>query len=221
MIVSYERNFLFVHVPKTGGTSIRAVLGQHCHNPKVFWSNRVLAKVGIEVNYLTRDYRKLQFRTHDRIANAQRLLPTDVYERLFKFAFVRNPWDLLVSLFKFIRKTESHKRHRLVSKMEFSEFIDFAVTKQIAHQSRLISDNRGNILTDFIGRFENLTQDVQIILQKTGIPAKLPHLNRTPTSCYQDFYSALSKEKVAIAYQVDIDAFEYEFDGRSVDKIAG
>ena len=211
MLVSYRNNFLFVHVPKTGGTSVRHALRKYRHNPDIFRINQTLACFGIEVNHFSRDFRKLKFRAHERADRIADVMPDEIFQRLFKFAFVRNPWDLIASLYKFIRKTPSHKRHRLVNRMSFPEFIDFALFKQLCHQKRLLTDQNGNLLVDFVGRFENLESDFAQVARQLQLDAKIPHLNQTNPSAYQDFYDENLRAKVSSAYRDDIEQFQYEF----------
>ena len=159
MIVSYERRFIFFHIPKTGGTSIRRVLLPYCHDPLQYAVNRLFARFGVEVNHRVGGYRRLRFRTHERALVAANLIPPAEFDSLFKFAFVRNPWDQLVSMYKYIQRTTSHKRHSVVREMEFGDFVKFAAEKELAHQKRLIADESGKLLVDYVGRFETLSVD--------------------------------------------------------------
>lgn len=211
MIVSYERRFAFFHIPKTGGTSIRRVLLPYCHDPLQYRINRLLSRFGVEVNYRLGGYRRFRFRTHERASVAANLLPSAEFESLFKFAFVRNPWDQLVSMYKYIQGTESHKRNAAVRRMEFRDFVRFAAEKGLAQQKRLIADESGKLLVDFVGRFENLAPDFEIIRNKLKLKRKLPHLNKTDRGGYEDFYDASSIDIVRTAFRDDIETFQYEF----------
>ena len=75
-----------------------------------------------------------------------------------------------------------------------------------------ISDNEGNILVDFIGRFENINDDFEIIKSKIGITnIKLEHLNKFEHRNYREYYSDNDIEKVYKMYEHDIKYFNYEF----------
>lgn len=219
MLISFEKSFLFVHIPKTGGTSIRMALSAYQHENEHWWTNRLLQRCGISINYCLGDYRHLRFRTHDPIMAVQRHFPPDTFCSLFKFAFVRNPWDLLVSAYKYIQTVPSHKRHRLVTNQRFDDFIEFAIAKDIGQQLRMIADPNGQLLVDFVGRFENLRGDFAMIAKRIHVEAELPHVNETrQTTPYQEYYSQRSKDRVQFAYQDDIETFGYEFD--PTDRIA-
>jgi len=209
MLVSFEKSFLFIHVPKTGGTSMRAVLQRHAHKPQARPANQWLERFGISVNHLLGNYKDYRFRTHERIDVVAKRMPNDVFDRLFKFGFVRNPWDLLPSLYRFILKNKAHKRHGIVSKMRFGEFIEYAAAKNIADQKRLIAASNGEHLLDFVGRFERLAEDYQFVSQQIGLKLSLPHLNRTEGKSLSEYYDAQSIRTVQKAYRGDLDAFDY------------
>ena len=217
MIVSFEKSFLFVHVPKTGGTSMRAVLSRYRHDPHRLWTNRLLNAMGIPINYYLGSYQHYCFRTHDPLSRAAQVYPPELMERLFKFAVVRNPWDLLVSYWGFIRSTPGHKRHRRVARLDFAEFLSFAIAKGIGRQKPLLVDRTGQVQLDYIGRFENLSQDFLEISQRLQIGGRLPHANRGGRRDYRAHYTPRTRQLVHQAYAEDIDAFEYEFEARHLD----
>ncbi len=211
MIVSYEKRFLFVHIAKTGGSSVRAALQPYQHDPQHYLVNRLLKRCGINTNLVLGGYRQRRFRPHTMTRTAQACLPTEVFAGLFKFAFVRNPWDQLASYYKYYLKMPNHKRHTRVKRMKFDEFIDFAVAKRLGFQKQMLSDADGNLLVDFVGRFEHIKRDFLHVANQLGIVARLPHLNWTWTAPYQEFYSSGSIDRVARAYRDVIVAFGYEY----------
>jgi hypothetical protein len=212
MIVSFEKSFLFVHVPKTAGTSLRFVLSRYQHANERYWTNRLLSAVGIPINYCWGNYLHYRFRTHDPLVRAVEAYPPEVMAGLFKFAVVRNPWDLLASYRNFIIATPGHKRHRRVAQMDFEEFLRFAIERKIGRQKAMLSDREGRLRVDFVGRFERLQPDFRWIAQRLQISDRLPHANRGPRHDYRQQYSPRTRRLVQDAYAEDIDAFEYAFD---------
>ena len=216
MLVSFHYDFLFVHIPKTGGTSVRNALAPFATEPLNHWHNRELKRLGVNTNVLLGNFQSYRYRKHAKISTAQRCIPQDVFAGMFKFSFVRNPWDLLVSNYSFIRSHPNHKRHGRVSKLTFPEFIEFAAFKRIGFQKRAISDAYGNLLVDKVGFFENLNSDFEEITDRLSIVSELPHLNQVPRADYRDFYTTETRRKVAEIYREDIEVFEYEFHPRRV-----
>jgi len=220
MQISFEHNFLFVHIPKTGGTSIRSALEPYQTDASSAFPNPVLRRLGINVNHYLGGYRSFQFRKHERIKTGARRLPSDVFDAMFKFCFVRNPWDLLVSNYSYVKCKKQHKRYRRTSSLSFAEFIEFAVAKEIGFQKPIVSTTSGELLVDRVGKFETLVEDFQSMASKLQIDAKLPHLNRVTRPNYREYYDRRSIARVTDCYRDDIEAFEYEFDSRRSNPIA-
>ena len=109
MLVSRSHSFAFVHVPKTAGSSIHMALSRYAIRADEYPPNRWLARIGIPVNRFA-PWPYTKFRTHTPAAVLQAWLPAEVFAELFSFAFVRNPWDLLVSYWHYIRRTTSRPR---------------------------------------------------------------------------------------------------------------
>ena len=213
MQISFEHNFLFVHIPKTGGTSVRSALKPYQTDAATAFPNSLLRRCGVNVNHYLGSYRSFQFRKHERIKTGARRLPSNTFDSLFKFCFVRNPWDLLVSNYCYVKSDKTHKRYRRTSRMNFAEFIEFAIAKEIGLQKPIISNANGDLLVNQVGKFETLIEDFKSIVSKIQIQATLPHLNRVNRPDYRQYYDRRSIARVADCYRDDIETFEYEFDG--------
>ena len=159
-------------------------------------------------------------------------------EDYFKFTFVRNPWDKMVSWYHY------HKRRKWDfdswpwdknNPPEFKEFIkqiydesfdwktlwkgrrgkstyDQKVPLRVSNSYMWLVDENGKLLADFIGRFENLQEDFDIVCDKIGIPQqKLPHKNKSKHKHYTEYYDDETREIVAEKYAKDIEYFGYKF----------
>ena len=142
MVISYDKKFLFLHVPKTGGLSMTEVLQGYQHDPDQYVANRLLARIGIGVNHFLFSYRQRKFRRHSTAWHVRRRLPPPIFNGLFKFAFIRNPWDLLVSYHKFVMARPKHHRHARIKKLRFHDYIRFAAAKKVGFQKAFLSDPR-------------------------------------------------------------------------------
>jgi hypothetical protein len=80
-----------------------------------------------------------------------------------------------------------------------------------APQMRWLTDGRGNLLTDFIGRFENIDRDFSDVAARLGLSPELPVLNRSSHRHYREYYDAVTREIAAQFYRRDVEAFAYEF----------
>lgn len=228
MLISYSRNFLFVHIAKTGGTSVRAALRGYRWGG---WYS-VPLWLASAVSQATRPRHKLglKFPRHAKAVAALEMLPAEVYQGFFKFVIVRNPWDLQVSSYHHIRR---EKPEVLAGVNNFGDFLrrkfdperpyDYMLDTSAELQSEYITDMRGNVIVDYIGRYENLAEDFDAICKRIGIPAPaLPHLRKAgDREDYRAYYTDDLAEQVAQHYRRDLDTLGYTFHPESTTGRAG
>lgn len=212
MLLSQDNKFLFVHIPKTAGTSIRNSLKPYAVDPMMFWENRLLSRIGIHVNVVS-PWRRKRFRPHSTAGHIRQHLPSDVYESLFKFAFVRNPWDLLVSLYNFIPSRPGHRYSDAVKKMSFAEFVDAWTQRPEISQAQWLRGDTGELIVDCVGYFETVGSDFSAICGRLGINCGLPKHNQSKHSNYQTYYTNEVRDLVQTRLADDIEFLGYTFDG--------
>ncbi len=213
MLISYSHDFVFVHVPKTGGSSITQALNPYANQPAQYLINRLLDRLGIHVNYLG-SQRMRRFRTHATAMQLRRHLPAKVYNGFFKFAFVRNPWDRMVSYYSFLAGRPNHHRHqRVVSLGGFREYLLYEIARSKTTQKSILSDQSGQLIVNFVGRFESLRTDFAQICRHLGIPFQLEHVNKTIHRDYREYYDRQTIRLVQDHFWEDIEFFQYTFDG--------
>lgn len=209
MLLSSSHNFLLIHVQKTGGDSLTRLL-QTADPSASFFLNK-----------------------HDRLVQAQDQFTPDAWASLFKFAFVRNPWDRLVSWYTMIQERLTRKSRPLVNQLwqymldnsnSFEEFIlnchepinDRDGIKSFwFNQLDFLTDASGHLGVDFIGRQETFQEDTTRLFQHLGLSLPpLIHHNRSQHQHYSLYYSDRTRDVVAEGYQRDIEYFGYTFDDR-------
>jgi hypothetical protein len=218
MILSTDPKFLFIHIPKTAGTSIEESLYQY------------------------QDF-KYHHLVHGCALQFKQYLNDDFYDELFKFSFLRNPWDLQVSCWRY------YIRNHGVD-MEFNEYIKWKFKGSIEDiRSRLPKDNpnvdltllkngfyihrtpltyflideQGNFLVDYIGDVSRIQEDFIIISDKLGIETMdLPHVNTSrfeiDSTDYRDYYNEESIEIVKSRFALDIFLYGYTFENPKVNQ---
>jgi hypothetical protein len=205
-MINRDRGVLFCHVPKNAGTSIEAALeasGGYSppHYPPVTLDRHMTWKGGESERIL-------------------RHIERHTWDRCFKFAIVRNPWDRLVSAWEF---TRNRKRHSV----SFPEFVGMLLDLDLRKSEALWPDMvsirwhtmpqvdhislNGGVAVDFIGRMETLEDDWEAICVRTGCNMKLSHRNRGVHEPYQAYYTSELAERVAQLFKRDIESFGYEF----------
>ncbi len=225
-MISHAEHFIYIHIPKTAGTSVEktfelfkdlshgrqdhrtireieplssAVLGLRCKEDA-----RLLARRGRD------KYRRLMGENLDVVNAAQ-------YEEYFKFTIVRNPWARAASWYQNVMRGRPQLRESLNidSDCTFKKFID-----KHPHQWGLkpqlywLKDSANEIPMDFIGRFENLQADFETVCKKLDIQVKplskmLTKGKRTP---YTELYDSKTIKKVHKMYEEEIELFKYQFD---------
>jgi hypothetical protein len=227
MLLSLRYNFLFVHIAKTGGTSIRnALWRQKWTDPyriPQFLCSKLSAMTGHKIG--------AKFPRHAKIIAAKEMLPREVFESLFKFAFVRNPWDLQVSSYHHIRR----ERPQLITHIDsFEAFLrwkfdparppQYHADMSTELQSDYVIDLHGNTVVDFLGRYEFLVEDFETACKRIGIKTpKLPHSRKATDrrKDYRDYYNDVTAALVAEHYQPDIERFGYRFDEPLASRLTG
>jgi hypothetical protein len=216
MLLSRRYQFLFVHIAKTGGTSVRNALQRYRWRDPYYLPQWIASKMsGITGHSLG-----IKLPRHCKAITAQEMLPQEVFEGLFKFAFVRNPWDLQVSSYHHIKR---ERPHLLESDESFASFLQrkldtdrpwqYHIDTSITPQSHYLIDLTGKQIVDFVGRYESLQSDFDTCCDRIGIPRQsLPHQRRAEgRSAYRDYYDTHTRELVATHFASDIEAFGYDY----------
>lgn len=213
MLLSYSPGFIFIHIEKAAGSSIQQALRPLTPQQPGSHLRRRLAWLG-PLNRIGGLYRALQFPEHATAREVKRCLPAAEYNRLFKFAFVRNPWDRLVSRYAHLLRSKDRHRHKFISRLErFEDFLDWEIQRDSAFQHPYVTDEKGNQIVDFIGRYERLEEDFAKACARLNLKAELPRANVSEHRDYRTYYTPQTRDFVAKVFQRDIELFHYNFDG--------
>ncbi|MFQ5471137.1 MAG: sulfotransferase family 2 domain-containing protein [Gammaproteobacteria bacterium] len=216
MLLSHKHNFLFVHIAKTGGTSVRAALNKLRWRDPMYYPMFLCSKL----SKMTGHRIAAKFPRHSKIIAAKEMLPDEYFAQLFKFAIVRNPWDLQISSYHHIKRERPHLMQGINDfesflkwKMDPERPYQYHVDTSIELQSDYLVDLHGNIIVDFIGQYESLQQDFAEICHRIGIDEiELPHKRKaTDRANYQQYYSDETAQLVAEYFKRDIENFSYSF----------
>lgn len=218
MLISYKYKFIFVHIAKTGGTSIRSALTPILLRDPY----RIFQYFFNRLSGLTNHRLGVKFPRHAKMIAAYEVLPREVFNDMYKFAFVRNPWDLQVSSYYHIQRERPHLIEHINN---FEDFLKFKLLQDRPYhyildaskepQWHSLIDMSGKCIVDFIGRYENLEKDFKEVLGRIGIDKniKLPHkrraLDRRPD--YRVYYTDRAAEIVATQFKEDIENLGYKF----------
>lgn len=208
---------VYVETPKVACTSIKTALA---------------AILGISLRATGGDPHGVWWPTAEMSSNHSGPL----FPGLFTFAFVRNPWDRLVSCYRdkirgevdgytsfTMRPAAANCLARFdafVPGMSFAAFVaavasisDEDADGHFRSQHTFVTDEEGKIGVDFLGRFEQLAEDFRFIQERIGLPRNaLPRLQKARRAArYADFYNKETRQIAGERFRQDIEMFGYEF----------
>ncbi|WP_208348066.1 sulfotransferase family 2 domain-containing protein [Pseudaestuariivita rosea] len=217
MIYSPQRQYLFIHIPKTGGTSMAMALEARAARDDVLVGDTPKAK--------RRKARLKKIRTrgrlwkHSTLADLDGLVEPDELQRLFVFTMVRNPWDRMVSYYHWLQDQDfDHPAVGLSKQLDFSGFLHHDMIKTSIRQNPYGSYMRmspdGAERCDLFIRLENLAEDLLRLQAHLGFDIDLPVSNASRRQKdYRSYYSDENAEVISMLCAEDIARFSYSFDG--------
>jgi hypothetical protein len=200
-MISLQKRFLFVHIPKTAGNSIQSVLRDYSEDQLVALRKE---QDGIERFGLRNPRYKLK--KHSTLREYYDALGDEQFRDLCKFTCVRNPWDRMVSYyFTPTQNLETWNRKKFRG----------IISKTVSAADYLRLDNgEGDPFAnvDYIMRFESLADDFRVVCTTIGIsPSSLPQYNRSNREHYSKYYDDELRELVRNRFATEIERFGYTF----------
>ena len=220
-MISHKHKCVFIHIPKTAGTSIEKKLG--CFNQ---------LKINVQ------DHRTIQhlepkspahrtkcaltlFKSIEWKEGSKCLLKIAIppisrknYYNYYKFSFVRNSWARVYSWYRNVLRDKNHQTAlKITSDLSLLEFIrNYHNSWAMQSQLSWLTDSKGNIPLDFIGRFEKLHNDFSYVCKQLQIEDDtLPALLISGNPPYTDAYDEKTKDLVYKIYHNEIKKFKFEY----------
>ena len=197
MLVSDSHKFVLFHYPKTGGSSMTEVLGPYL-NPKLN-----VPKVKFMRWQSDHHIDLIQHRPITECIRAAEINATvpSIPKGYFRASFIRNPYSLVVSAWE--------------GKKSFLDFVVNEVVTKKANfakwtQFEYLCNDQGNILVDFVGRYEQLETDWQKFCYLVRLPKlELPNLNTSNKGNYRQYYNEKTYRIVNKMFKRDFNFFKY------------
>lgn len=215
MILSRGRRYLFVHAPKTGGTSMALALEARAMKDDIMLGDTPKAR---------RRRKRLdgvqaagRLWKHSTLADLDGLVGLQELDDLFVFTMVRNPWDRLVSYYHWLQaQSFAHPSVTLAKTLDFERFLAEPVIARSFAQAPAafyVTDARGHERASLYIRLEHLAEDIAPLEAHLGFALEVPHVNRSARGAdYRDAYTDAGRARVAQMCAADIDRFGYRFD---------
>lgn len=214
MILSHGRKYIFIHIPKTGGTSMALALESRAMKDDIMLGDTPKAR--------RRRTRLSDVQTagrlwkHSTLSDIDGLATPEQIASYFTFTLVRNPWDRVVSYYHWLQtQSFEHPAVRLAQSSTFTQFINHAHTQlslSAAPASFYMTDLRGHEHCRAYIRLEHLDTDAQPLWDHLGFTLDLPHENRSNRVDYRRYYTDADAAIIARTCAADIARFGYAFD---------
>ncbi|MCH2163802.1 MAG: sulfotransferase family protein [Marinovum sp.] len=214
MIISPSRNYIFVHIPKTGGTAVSLALEARAKADDILIGDTPKAKKrkrrlqGVET--------RGRLWKHSTLADIEGLLTRSKFADMLIFTLVRNPWDRMVSYYHWLQVQEfDHPAVVKAKSLPFAEFVldSFIATSIKASPARsYLTDSIGMTYNAVYVRLERFKEDILPVEQHLGFALKLQKTNssrRDPD--YRRYYTYETAAQVAQMASEDIHRFGYVF----------
>ena len=190
-MINHKHKFLFIHIPRTGGSSLES-----------------------QFNYKENKEKN----KHWTLSDWKKTLDPEIFDQYFKFTFIRNPWDSIISKYKcdwFTSKQPGGPIGEKAGKC-LKYFLEHYKTP--AHEAgETFHDYFDPEQMDFVGRFENRENDLQYISEKIDVnidinihQRKIQNRSKNKKH-YTEYYDENTKQIVAERYAKDIEYFGYKF----------
>jgi len=214
MILSPGRSYVFIHIPKTGGTALALALESRAKADDIMLGDTPKARRRRQrIKDVPTSGRKWK---HSTLADIEGLVPDQTLRGLFAFTIVRNPWDRAVSYYHWLKAQNfENPAVHLAQTLSFADFTchpQTMATFQAAPAVSYMQHRDGVEQCQIYIRLEHFTKDAQPLFDHLGFSLELPVINSS-TRCrdYQRYYDDRSAEAVAHSCAEDIRRFEYSF----------
>ena len=196
-----KHNLLFLNIPKVASSTL--------------WSIAAQLEDGFDTTKRSqvRDYKLAAIQSSQ----------LHKYPDVRKVAFVRNPFDRIVSTYK--NKVGSNKesflaRNKLDKGISFEDFIDFVcrvedhnADRHIRSQYTFLYDYQGRLLVDYLGRLETFEADIRQVERTFQLPKLVvPHWNKTAAVDYQQYFTDAQRRQLENRYALDLQLLGYSFE---------
>ena len=229
MIISHKYKFIFLKTNKTAGTSIEIALSKFCGKddiitPVSLEDEKLRKKSGgkgpqhyhaplADYNFqdiikLFEGKKKRRYYNHISAQEVKALVGEDIWNNYYTFCFERNPWDRIISNYFWHYKSEPRP--------SLLEYIESQKERLIQNRGYNKYTINGEIAVDKVGRYEKMSEELEEIRKRIGIPEKIeiPYAKskyRKDKRSYRDILSTEEQKRISELFSDEIALLEYTF----------
>lgn len=191
MIISHTHRAIFVHIPKTAGTSVTALI-----EPSLRWNDLVLGGTKFGERIQPAYQERFGLSKHMRARDIRLVVGEETWGNYFSFAVVRHPYTRFVSFYNWKRSavsraapdsplwswpaTEAFQQSGSIS--EFLRHEKFLTSRAAEPQVDWVCDDDRRCIVDFVARFEGLAADIDRVSARLGLGSGRLGVLNTSTS---------------------------------------
>lgn len=213
MIISPGRNYIFVHIPKTGGTALSLALEARAQAEDILIGDTPKARRrrarlrGVET--------RGRLWKHSTLSDIDGLVSAERVAAAFTFTLVRNPWDRMVSYYHWLRGQDfDHPAVHLAKDRDFNGFLAAPETQAALRATparHYMTAADGREYCRLFIRLEHLEEDAAPLWAHLGFTLEVTPANRSERGPYTEYYDARTVQIVAECAAEDIARFGYRF----------
>jgi hypothetical protein len=217
-IINNKYKFIFIHIPKTAGTSLSVYYGQIMTPIDVEIGGSAIGEI-LQPYYMKR----FGINKHSAANTFKYILGDKVFNDYYKFCFVRNPFDRIVSVYKFLKTWLPNSMATEHAKIfeNFNSLMDMlnseywqntpGVDNMFQPQAYWVLDVNNKMLVDYVGRVENIVTDIHALNKSLNL--ELPmfdiSLNQSLKNKENITITKGGIELIKNRYAIDFDTFNY------------
>jgi len=209
-MISVEHKFLFIGIQKTACSSILTAL-QPYYEKECFW---IVNRDG-EGDIINRICPKLE--KHSTLSMYKEVLDKDLYDSLYKFCSVRNPWERTISYYFYAMKMPGNYKITPKSKewdrtLFIELFYKYFAPHTVRYYTNTSIDNPIASEMNYIIRYENLREDFKKATKELDIKTRaLPWVNKSKHDNYRKYYDSELELLIYNTFKEEADFFGYAF----------
>ncbi|KKK84576.1 hypothetical protein LCGC14_2781960 [marine sediment metagenome] len=184
-VYNHKLKAVFIHSPRCAGNSMEELVGGQGHKDSIYFKRFLIGQTeGLD------------------------------YNDIFKFAFVRNPYDRFVSCYQWLKENnpsikENVNEFATQLAEKYESWKDGSLNEiMFRPQWKYLCNQYKHLQVDFVGRFEDIKDDWNIVSKKLGIKDELPHTNKSKK--LKTTLTGRSKSIIKKLYKDDFEVFGYQ-----------
>ena len=227
--INHELKAIYIHIPKCGGLYVQKIL-EACYNFKTLYfthekhsdfinASDIISQTQYKGFLTIKKQGVLRYFMSSSFHSENANITQEQWDTYYKFTFIRNPYDKVISAWKYLNKTNNTNillQDFIISKNTCDNYTFFhTFITQYEH----LKDIRDTLNINYCGRFENLNEDLLIILIELGI-TKFTHkhslinnikINKSDKSeIYTSFYDVDSLQIVNSLFEDDFKYLQFK-----------